>query len=449
MRPRNFFVATLLTITLCASPETAVANKVGGVCKKLGATKTIKNVSVVCKKERKKFIWVEVRKRPTPTPTPTYVETEASRFIDPSRCQISRPIDADDSMGHYGFPRGKDFLPSQGVFTGLIIPVEFSDAIATKTPEENMKPYVEDFVAFWKEMSKGSVNFELTTLKNWVSMPKRAQDYAGKWPHNPQMEQYVREVIAKVDDSVDFSKYKIVYIIPVDDVTNFFEVGPVVASGNSDYFKSAEGPIQNLVVGSNPSISMGGVKWKWLAHETGHLFGIFHPHSYENNDKKLASIFSLMDFGYVAPGLYGWERWLVDWIPSVNIRCFDFSNANSNVQHLHKLVPIGSTSGVELVIYRVSEQRALVLENRRATKFDKLLSEYEGVLVYEVNSAKYEGAITPVLGTRFVIDQSQPNYNGSRVVGTLRKGELVNFNGLRISILDNSGEDFIVQVTSS
>jgi M6 family metalloprotease-like protein len=426
---------------------------VGSSCKKIGATKRVDGKELVCLKQGRKLIWKAPNTgRPIkPVPTPTIpitnaiVETPNSELDDSSKCRIARPKEVDEGVGHYGFPRGKNFLPSKGVFNAIVIPVDFSDARAKLSPAENSRPYVEDFKQFWEFMSKGSIRFEVETLSKWISMPRSAREYAGFWPHFPEMDNYIKDVISEADPFIDFKRFSIVYIIPVDEVKSFFEVGPVVASGNSDYFKTDEGPINNLVVGTDPSISMGGVKWKWLAHETGHLFGLSHPHSFENNDKRLASIFSLMDFGYVAPGLYGWERWLVDWIQSTNVRCKDISDIQK-ISHLHNVAPLGSFSGNEIIVYRVEDQKVLVIENRRANEFDLLPKDYEGVFVYEVNSAKMDAAITPIVGTKITIDQSKPQYNGSRLVGTLKPGESVKYKNLEIKVIQEQGKNFLVEV---
>ena len=437
--------------------------KPGSVCSKQGITKTYKGKKYTCIKSGKKLLWnkgLAVKTAypqvtpaptptpspiptPTPTPTPSWKETEREYLNNASACKPTRPVGIDESYAHYGFPRGAHFLPSQGSYKALIIPVDFLDARAKVNTQENSVPYIDNFKRYWFSMSRGKVQFEIDTLPNWISLPKTAREYAGEFPHSPQMRDYANLVISIVDPEVNFANYKIVYIIPPDYVQNFFAVGPVVSSGNGNYFKSAEGPINNLVIGTNPGISMGGIKWKWLAHETGHLFGLAHPHSYENNDKRLASIFSIMDFGFIASELYGYERWLIDWIPEDSIRCFDLRN-QFTFRQIHRLSPLGSGVGSELLAFRISERKALIIESRIANEFDSLPKNYEGILVYEVDSSKLDGAIKPILGNRYEIDQSKPEYNGARVVGTLRVGEFVQYEGITISILDRIGDLFVI-----
>jgi M6 family metalloprotease-like protein len=468
-------LAILLSLSLLPA-YSATPPKAGSVCSKQGVTKTYKDRKYTCIKSGKKLVWnrgVVVKKAtPTPTLTPTstptpipnpnpnpnpnptpsqtsvakedWTETPQHQLYSSKLCEISRPSGYNEDKGHYGFPRGANFLPSEGTIRALIVHVEFADAKARISTSENALPYIEEFTKYWTEMSRDKVRFEVESLNEWISLPKTAYEYAGEWNHVPQMENYAKEVLFRADPLVNFSNYRIVYIIPTDNVKKFFQAGPVIASGVSTYFSTAEGPINNLVIGTNPEISMGGVKWKWLAHETGHLFGIDHPHSYENNDKKLASIFSLMDFGFVAPGLYGIERWIAGWVPEQQIRCIDGRKLNE-FNYIHKIKPLGSSNENEIISIRLSERRMLIAENRQRNDFDKLPNGYEGLFVYEVDSARIIGPVKPILGSRFDIDLSKPEYNGSRVVGTLRVGESVTFEGIHLTVLDNKDGTLLVR----
>ena len=465
MRKGVIGLVVLFSISLFPA-YSATPLKAGSDCSKQGITKTHQGKKFTCIKSGKKLVWnkgVVIKKTtptlaptsaptPTPTPTPTkspvaienWKETDQSQLYSSSLCEISRPSGYGEDFGHYGFPRGANFLPSEGNIRALILHIEFADAKASISTSENALPYTEQFTKYWTTMSRGKVRFEVESLNEWITLPKTAYEYAGEWNHFPQMENYAKEVLFRADPLVNFSKYRIVYIIPTDNVKRFFQVGPVIASGASTYYSSSEGPIKNLVVGTSPEISMGGIKWKWLAHETGHLFGIDHPHSYENNDKKLASIFSLMDFGYVAPGLYGIERWIAGWMPEQQIRCIDGRKKNE-FNFIHKIQPLGSSNEDEIISIRLSENRMLLAENRQRNDFDDLPNGYEGLLIYEVDSARINGPVRPILGSRYEIDLSKPEYNGSRVVGTLRVGESVIFEGIQITVLDNKDGTLLVK----
>jgi M6 family metalloprotease-like protein len=368
-------------------------------------------------------------------------------------CKLPRPAGLPVDNGTYGFPRGQYFLPSQGTFEALIIPVEFSDAKAINSTKIHMENYVNKFHEFYESMSRGKVQFNFTIMQNWIAMPKKASDYAGAWPHNPEAWDYVRAVFKQVDSEIDFSKFKIVYIIPVDGAQNFFESGPVISSGRLEIFFTDEGPVNNVVFGSYPWRLITNLKevdthwkWRWLAHETGHLFGIPHPHDHTNNDKRNASIFSLMDMGYFAPGFYGWERWLLDWIPSSLIECID-TRTQVTLTNIHKVSPLGLGVGRELIVYRINEQRAIAIENRATNSIDSLPSEYEGVLIYEIDSSRPSESIKPILNPDYQFDQSNPESNGGRVIGTLISGEFVEHLGVRIEVLSKLENEYLIKVT--
>ena len=455
----------LLTVVFAVSSVASVearAPKAGAKCSKLGSKVISKNLEFQCVKKGKRNVWSkgkEVRQSspsttssssapPVPTPDPTRIQYSAtdSSLLDPLiKCLVPRRPNVGQEVGQYGYPQSTDFLKARGNIKGLIIPVEFPNARAKVNPELNSRPYVEDFEAYWKEMSRGTLNIKVDILDNWILMPENSGFYAGSIPYT-RMNSYAQKAIELADPFVDFSKYQIVYIIPPDDVPRFFEFAPVVSSGKWEGFKSNEGPINNLIVGADPKISMGGVKWLWLAHETGHIFGIDHPHSYEGDDVTLASIFSLMDSGFVAPGLYGWERFLTGWVEESQIRCVDARSAN-NGSSIHIIKPLGTSSAPEMILIRISEYEAIIIENRRKNRFDLLPKNYEGTLIYKLNSSLEDGPIRPVLGEKFIIDYSKPEYNGDRVVPTYQAGASVSVGSVEITVLAEVEEDLVIRVT--
>ena len=376
-----------------------------------------------------------------------------SEFDSNQFCKLPRPLGSPEEQGTYGFPRGKYFLPNSGSITGIIVPVAFPDATSVLAPEIHMEDYLIGFNKFWTEMSRGTLKFDINVMKNWIVMPKKGSDYAKEYPDPSSWINYVNEVIARIDDQVDFSKYRILYIVPVDGVTGFFPGGPVVASGNSEFFQSKEGPINNVIYGAYPWSGVNDLskvnrhfKWQWLAHETGHLFGIPHPHLHQDADKTLTTIFSAMDMGYVAPGLYGWERWLIGWIPELAIRCF-VAEGSSPFKRNHILTPLGSGVGEELLVYKVGEQKAIVIENRQSTNVDQLPAEYEGVLVYEVDTSKPSESIRPVLHPDALFDQTNPEINGGRAVGTLVAGETATYGNIKVRIVAQADKHYLVEVS--
>jgi len=443
-------------------PHSADAASAGKKCSKRGVERVVGNTTLVCS-GKNKLTWKRKSNNvkpksvaaPSPSPiaspsrTPTPAKSDlpkesgAELLSAANSCKLATPQQRVYSNIDFGFPKSDELHPSKGEFRILLISVDFLNNRGKVSPEENGKPYAQDFISYWEETSRGLLKFSVDNLGQWISLPKRASDYAGNWPYR-EMDDYAQEVLNLADPLVDFSKYSIVAIIPPSDVKDFFSSGPVLAYGKYEKFKTNDGPVLNLTVAPEPKYPMGGVKWLWLAHEVGHILGLGHPHDYQGNIVELMSIFSLMDAGFVAPGLYGWERWRMDWLLESEIRCVNSESIQKEI--IHRLSPLGSNSGTQIGVVKLNEFEAVVFENRRRTKFDLLPEIYEGLLVYHVNSAKSEGAITPVLAESFLIDYSKPNYNGTRVVGTLKVGQSVTFRGINLKVLAGDGNSLYVQV---
>lgn len=467
---KRFSLVVLVLLLSQLLPNGAFSASPGSKCPKKGVERVISGERFLCS-GKKRLTWKKPKPQvpsvaqaapspipsplPSPstssTPSPSPIPSELRKLpiisgsdslISTDKCRLRNPEDPNFALENFGFPRAPELLESKGNHRILAINVDFSNFRANISPIENTAPYSEIFERYWAHVSRGKINFKVETLDSWISLPKSTFDYAGPAPHR-DMDIYAQEVITRADSMVDFSRYSIVTILPPSEVRRFFTNGPVLASGKFDKYKSNEGPIYNLTIAPEPAIPMGGVKWLWLAHEVGHMLGITHPHDYRENDKRKMSIFSLMDAGFLAPGLYGWERWRMDWIEESEIRCLD---GESGDRSIHRISPLGNNPGAKMGVIRLNDFEAIVFENRRRDDFDLLPESYEGLLVYHVNSKLGEGGITPILPRRFVIDQSKPEYNGARVVGTLRVDENVTFANITIKVIAEENKDLFVEV---
>ncbi len=99
-------------------------------------------------------------------------------------------------------------------------------------------------------------------------------------------------------------------------------------------------------------------------------------------------IFDLMNWAE-GPGveLTAWNRWLIDIIGDDQIRCLPTSSTTT------LLTPVETKGGVKGAVIPLSTTEALVVESRRALRFDKNMGkESEGVLVYKVNTSIPSGS---------------------------------------------------------
>jgi hypothetical protein len=103
---------------------------------------------------------------------------------------------------------------------------------------------------------------------------------------------------------------------------------------------------------------------------------------------KYMGIFDLMNWAEGAGvELTAWNRWLIDLIGDDQIRCLPTSSTTT------LLTPVEANGGVKGAVIPLSTTEALVVESRRALRFDKNMGkESEGVLIYKVNTSISSGS---------------------------------------------------------
>lgn len=350
----------------------------------------------------------------------TIKETSYSKLKNSGYCKVD------------GVFKDNSYLKSLGELSSIVLSVDFKNNRSFLTTSENAKEYTDTFTDFVYQASYQKLKIKVDIMESWINMPETSSFYANSF------QGYTQSVLNIADPKVNFSNYDIVYILVHDNVKDFFEYGPVVSYRDSSMYKTEDGIVKNIVVGTDPEISMGGSKWRWMAHETMHLIGLEHPHNHENDDNTKASIFSIMDFGWVAPGLYALERWKLNWISDRQVRCIDSSNPSTTYHKVNSIEGFDRLG--KMVAIKISDSEILVIESRRSEFMDDMPKNYEGLLVYSYNN-EY---ITPVLSRNFIIDYSKPDYNGDRVVGTIKSGESLSYKNIVISSLSfKPSSDFV------
>lgn len=361
-----------------------------------------------------------------------------SLFFNLSISNASETKDASECKINY-LNVDKSFLNPKGTVRGILISVDFKNNRAQVPTKENALEYISNTEKFYSENSFGKLNLSIDYLDKWISLPENTRFYAKQEFDPEEMISYAELIISKADPLVDFSKYEIMYIVVEESVKEFFSTGPVIAYAENSQFKSDEGIIKNIAVGTSPYMGMGGSRWRWLSHETGHMFGLGHPHSYENDDNKLASIFSLMDFGWVAPGFYSFERWMMGWIDDSQIICIDYT-AGKTYHTINSIY--GEDEPNKAGVIKISEDELIFFESRRSEGLDRMPKKYEGLFVYHFK----DGIVTPILANKYTIDRSMPSHNGDRVVGTIRGKRSVTYKNITITNLRMSPKSDYVEV---
>jgi hypothetical protein len=158
---------------------------------------------------------------------------------------------------------------------------------------------------------------------------------------------------------------------------------------NAPGFLTPTGFIRNSTVigaweGNNKNFAKG-YKTSVLKHEIGHLFGFVDLYIIAPGNYFIGQTPGPFDVMNAASGpaheFLAWQRWLQGWITDSNVTCLSFSDPSGVFQ----LKPLGkATTGTQMTVIRLTNQKALVLESRKGTATDDLGGN-DGLLVYEID----------------------------------------------------------------
>jgi M6 family metalloprotease-like protein len=190
----------------------------------------------------------------------------------------------------------------------------------------------------------------------------------------------------------------------VFDFTDIQTVNFILPIGQEFMFESSQGfpwdaPVKELVLneGKISSYSIAGSffdrdnrqYWSYWVHEFGHAMGIPHIGS-----SRVANAFLNLDImgnqdGYTRE-LSGWNRFVAGWLSDSKVYCQDATKMSTAE---FSLVPLSdSRPGNKLAVIKLSENKAIVIESRRETKFAcKMPTKKDGLLVYLYDATRSHG----------------------------------------------------------
>jgi len=350
-------------------------------------------------------------------------------FDEKINCKLPRVVDGPIALG---FPKVEGLAPSIGKLNMTVLFVDFDDAPATQSTDSVFSIINPVAPNFYKEISYGRLELNLNPHLEWLRLSKPSAYYGEAIREFIPHREFIQEAIDLVRGSVDLSQTDVVLIMANPEAESI-PLGPVFKSLDPEYqLKTAKKSISVGITSGYDLNYWGGL---WLAHETGHTFGLPDLYDFEGeNQLKSVGTFGIMGTQVGnAPGFFAFERWVLGWIDDNQIIC------HKSGETLVELEAIENVGGTKAVMTPIDSTTALVVESRRKIGVD--VKTREGALVYLVNTALPGGSgpiqVRPGFKSEYKYLQDAP----------LKKGETYTYKNITVEVIDSNKKSDKVKVT--
>lgn len=343
-------------------------------------------------------------------------------------CKLPRVVDGPIALG---FPKIEGLAPSLGKLNMTVLFVDFNDVPATKSTDSVfsiINPIAPDF---YKEISYGKLEINLIPHHEWLRLSQPSAHYGQAIYKGEPHLNFIQEAVDLVKDQVDFSETDVVLVMSNPDA-EAIALGPVFKSLDPDWHIKA--PNASIPVGITSGYDLNHWGGLWLAHETGHTFGLPDLYLFEGeNTLSAVGTFGIMGTSAGnAPGYFAFERWVLGWIDDNQIFCHDIGETEVELEAIEKI------GGTKAVVVALDSTSALVVESRRKIGVDARTRE--GALVYVVNTSLPGGSgpiqVRPNFKSEFNYLQDAP----------LVEGEIYTFKNVTVEVIESNKESDKVKV---
>ena len=383
-----------------------------------------------------------------------------------------------------GFPLPGWAAPSIGTLRVAVLFVDFPDAVATHSTEEEAAlglPYAE---AYLEAASYGRLDVEFVVLHRWLRAENNHDHYAQPGALGRSRVVIDSEAVRLADPSFDFTGFHAALtVLP----SSLFAGGENNLAGlQTD--EGAVGPVSRVNTAAIDE-SREPVPWGDVAvHEMMHGLGLsdFYPYDASLHvlpepsvsEAVVRSNFGLMgltavfragaadrrhriDWTYPngtrtisytevlgADEMLAWSRWQLGWLDGSQVRCINTPDARV------RLGPVADPgAGMAMAVVPLSETEMLVIESRRQIGYDAEEEErfpngvvasvprlaIEGVLIYTVDASRLTGEL-PI---RLAGDSGNGQVDAYPI---LVRGERAFVAGYTIGVVSDDGDTHTVQI---
>jgi M6 family metalloprotease-like protein len=368
-----------------------------------------------------------------------------------NKCKITSSGSGWNSVGFplsARFGGGQDWSPlrSKGTIRALVIGTDFPNYPGQTKPSAYVEEALKTNTQFYETMSYGAVKFDYNVLPRYVRMSKNAEDYGiGAWGRGDYVS-YYREALSNAAAEFDIGGYDVAYVMASPQTpTSAITSGPAFPWPES----TADGVVPlGAATGAMP---LSDRAFRWMAHETGHLFGLVDLYDVSGNVNPGGSRhtrfgwWDIMSMNWETFNLElnGWFRFQLGWIKDSEAICFEVDKVIDQVITIPNLA---SQSANRLAVLRTGQQKVIVIERRSITQYAPMSgnSGFEGVLVYEVDGAtNFQSA--PVA----IVRKSALSIDDPLSSAALKPGESISISGIEISVSSESATESTVTIRKS
>ena len=367
---------------------------------------------------------------------------EIAAFKPTSACQLTDQTGS-SSMSN-GFPRASGRLPASGTVRALIIPADFTDLPGVGDPRTNYLEMANGTADFYFKESSHRVRFEFSTLSSYVHLNVPVGTYKMGTYNNGDPYSFFMDGLNAAGAQVDLSKYDIAYVLPPPTVNmNQIAYGPAFpgAVDSLDYSNSYGRVLNGVTGGADAYMTVEGAKWKWMAHETGHTFGLYDWYTLDGTNPYGSWDLMSNNWSTTAIELNAWNRYILGWLTDRQIQCQEKSKLTSSTLNF-TIESMGVDSqNSKAVMVKLDDSNILVLEARTTAGLDVLNSNNAGVLVYKVDMK-----VSTIRG----MAQTYPRPGGRADLSDapLRVGESITVQGVKITVTAKQGDSYSVSLSA-
>jgi M6 family metalloprotease-like protein len=284
-----------------------------------------------------------------------------------------------------GFPRAVNRLPTVGTVRATVLFTDFSDAVASRTPQNAfalISPIAENY---YRAVSYGKMNLILEPSYVWLRMSKPSTGYGWDGLTFAAQKAYIQEAIALAGSSVNYSASDAIVVISNPDA-GALSNGPAFVPNPGDGVTAGGRLIESAATSGRDLLAWGAY---WLNHEMGHTMGLADLYSYSGTvaaQHHFVGVYSMMGLiAGPAREYFAWERWNLGWLADDQVTCAQPGVTTAT------LTPVERVSGLKMVVVPVGPTTAVVVESRRIEGYDGN-GFTPGILVYYIDTSIASGA---------------------------------------------------------